>query len=112
MIIIYNHNVRSPDEIVRGFHEVAVAALAFEEKLDDAPLLGEGALDRCELLRGLVRACGQPGAHEAVDQLFRIAPMSAGRAQRDENTLLVPAAQLLDRDAQALRSFLDAVFDR
>ena len=33
--------VGRPDEIVRRFHEVAVAVLAFEQQLDDAAFFGE-----------------------------------------------------------------------
>ena len=102
--------VGGPDQVVRGFDEIAVAVLAFEQQLDDAALFGERALDGRELLGGFVGARAEARSHEAVDQLLGIAAVTAGGAQRDEHALLVPAAQLLDRNTQKLGGFLDAVF--
>jgi len=102
--------VGCPDEVVRGLDQVAVAVLALQQELDDAPLLGERLADRRQLLAGLVARGGEAGARQAVDQLARIAPVPAVRAARDQHALLVPAPQLLDRNGEHLGHLLDAVF--
>ena len=105
--------VGGPDEVVGGLDEIAVAVLALQQELDDAPLFRKRLADRRELLAGLVARGGEPGgAGEAVDQFAGVAPVPAVGASRDQHALLVPAPQLLDRNTEHLRHLLDAVLRR
>ena len=99
-----------PDQVVRRFHQIAVTVLTFEQELDDAALLCKRSLDGGEFLRRLLRVAVQCRRRKAIDQLLGITPVPALRAYGDEDTLFVPAAQFLDRDAETLGRFLYAVF--
>ena len=104
--------IGGPDEVVRGLDQIAVAVLALQQELDDAPLLRERLADGRKFLAGLVAGRGEGGAGEAVDKLARIAAVPAMRAARHQHSLLVPTPQLLDRNAEHLGHLLDAVFRR
>ena len=50
------------------------------------------------------------GAGEPVDHFLGVAAVAAVGASGDQHALLVPAPQLLHRDAQQFGHFLDGVF--
>src|SRR5262249_5141694 len=104
--------VGGPDQVMRGFHQVAIAALALEQQLDDASLFAQGLARDRQLILVLVAEGAERRARQSVDDLARVAPMPAVGATRDQNALAVPAAQLLHGDAELGRGFLNRVFGR
>ena len=98
-----------PDQVMRGLDEVAVAAFALDQQLDDPAFFGQRLLDARQFARGFFGERAAVGLDQAIDDFFRIPAMAAPGALGAEDALFIPAPQLLRRDAEQLRSLHDGV---
>ena len=104
--------IGGPDQVMRSLDQIAVAAFAFQQQLDDAPLLAQCLACRGEFVFVLVGGNAQRRARQSVDDLARITPMAAVGPASHQNALGIPAAQLLDRHAELGGGLLNRVFGR
>ena len=103
--------VGGPHQIVRGFDQVSIAALALEQKLDDPAFLLEGLASMLEFVVVLVERAAKRRRGKAVDDLLGVAPVPTIGAARHQDPLGIPAAQFLNRHSKLIGYFLDAVLD-